>query len=315
MPPKNDDNLLPPTDPDVEDAIEASIPANDEGPELDETLLTEEERALIAADDDAPDMFDPDLEEPGTTPATPAAVITPTPAQGADTVAGSPPETPAASPPPVIPDRVDRTAELAALTERETKLEKDFADGEIADGEYAKQLKEIAKQQGVFEHEAQVHADLVKEARAAGDAAFLAAANAVKAATPELFMPDHVAAFNRHVEAVTADKRNANLTFLQQIEKAQLLYSVDIDRPDLAPVKKNAAPAPKADPTPAKPQPIRAQPVPTLARIPASAPNIDDGGRFAALDSLLAQGKIDQHERAIQKMTPEQREAYEAFEG
>lgn len=306
MPPKNDDNLIDKEDPDLDEAIEGAEIREEDEDELDLELLTQEERDTLAEDDGSePDVLDPDADElePVVVDAAKQAAAQ-QPAPVVDPAAN--PDTPG----PIIPAPVDRTAELADLTAKETKLQSDFADGQINDADYTAQLKAIAKEQGKYEAEAETHANAVKEARAAGDAAFLAAANAVKAKNPELFMPDHITAFNRHVEAVTADPRNSKLTFSQQLEKAQLLYSVDIDRPDLAPIKQNPAPKPAAAKT-AKVEPIRAQPVPTLARIPAAAANETEGDRFAAIDAL----PIEKRERAIQRMTPDQREAYEAFSG
>lgn len=308
----DDKDLLDKPDPELDDALSGPNGDMEDDLEIDPDQLTDEEKAALSDDMSAPDVYDPDLEDdfadPNPAPVTqqPAAdkvqVVQVQPAVHDETAI-------------IIPPRLDFTAELAALAQREADLATKFEDGQISDSAYSVDLKAIAKEQGRYEDQTATNAAQIAEARAKGDAAWTAAAQVVKAATPELFTPDHIAGFNRHVEAVSGDPRNAKLTFAQQITKAQALYALDADRPDLAPVQvqpRRQATTPGNAP---KPQPIRAQPVPTLARVPAAATNDTDGDRFAALNVLLDQGKIEAHERALARMTPDQRESYGNFEG
>jgi hypothetical protein len=308
---KTPEDLLDDEDPDIDTAL--ADPDEGKSSELDESLLSEEERAALKEGDSEPDTYDPDDPdaEPVIDPKT--GVLPPVKAEPAATPATAPV---AEQLPPVIPERVDRTAELADLATKEAALQSLFDDGEISDTDYKAQIKAIAKDQGRYEDEQNARAEAIKTAKASGDAAFLAAVTAVKTATPGLFGPEHLPGYNRFVELVTADPKNAKMTFTQQLEKAQTLYALDVGDPALAPLTaKNPAPKAKAADPAAKPEPIRAEPIPTLARIPAAATNDTDGDRWQALNRLLDQGKIEQHERALARMTKDQREAYGAFEG
>ena len=206
---------------------------------------------------------------------------------------------PAVEPEPVDTERLGTLdASLADFARRDQEaraklaaLEDRWGEGEITDEErnterdaILNEVAGIAAERGRVEGEAQA-------LRAADEAQWANACRTFLAANAAFADPAHYDAFNRQVEAVTADPDFATLPYDRQLEIAARRYT---DTPRGAALSLSATPetpkaeAPKAaapEPVkPKKPDPIAADPVPTLASLPADTidPNASNVAALAA---------------------------------
>jgi hypothetical protein len=116
------------------------------------------------------------------------------------------------------------------------------------------------------------------------------------------------AAFDLHVRKVTGDPANKGLSNRAMLSKAFKLFSDELASAGGPAVDKK--PAADGQQTGKKSAGGKKEVVPTLARIPASdVEETGDGGKFAALDRLADQDPTA-YEKAFERPTPAEQEAY-----
>ncbi|WP_036289552.1 hypothetical protein [Methylosinus sp. PW1] len=215
------------------------------------------------------------------------------------------PEELRSDPAPILPTSGPKDAEqrTAAIKADRDALVAKFEDGDITAREYADGLEALNEKRNEIERE-RLKADIGREAhenaivnqwnRDVSDFLSTTAKHIADRGERALL------AFDQYVKSVTGDPKNANLSNRAQLDKAYREFTADLGG---APEKKvGDGEAPKPKPKPVIP--------PTLARLPAEEITETTDGRFAQLDRL-AETDPAAYERAVSRLTDEERIAYE----
>ena len=269
-----------------------------EGIELGRRLEAGEDINLDDDDGDGDGDGDGDDDE---APA-PGAEITPDPSpEPVKPEAPAPAEVQAETPPQIdmkaIRDQSD--ADFAAAMTR-------WEDGEITTEELKAENRRIRDDEDRRVMEAQ---DAAREQVAQAKQqefrnAFLAEAKVYATKFPDLFSDSHIQGFDTYVRAVTSDPANDKLSNSQMLEMAHQMYAVAAQSRGIT------IPAP-ATPKPAKAaRPPKPEIPPSVARIPASAPNTaGDSGRLATLQRQIIEADALTAEKIMAGMSEADLEA------
>ena len=298
--------------PDVAMAITPAIPDDDENPieEADFENLTDVEaeglREWMKGQGEEPE---PEQEETADDEAT-AAAAADAEAQAAE--ARKQRETP---PEPVKVDLTDKIAakdaELAGIREKNQELLAQWNDGEIAEDEFNRQMRENESQiialsselGGLRGMQTTLTASAEAQTKQAQDAELQEwgdAVNAFKGRHDILFSKEHYDGFNKTVQTVTRDPRVAALPFEEQLKYAAERYTDDQRRfggpvPELG----NAPPKPATSETEPQPKPTRREPPVTLAQVPNSAADPNQSQIEALAHQISRADDPDARERLV----------------
>lgn len=206
------------------------------------------------------------------------------------------------------------TEELKAkyddLDKRENELIEKFEEGELTTREYNAQLRDINKERGDLDWqqrkdelnresvEQQVERQWVTDVKA--------------------FLPNHPAiseseenwqSFDKVLRLVTAARQAEGKPYgTPELERAYRIWSDEQGIKAPAPAKEEA----KQDQQPAQQQKQQPKPLdipPSLAKVPAAAPEDTDDGKFAALDRL-ADSDPQKYQESIARMSADEYAAY-----
>lgn len=252
--------------------------------------LSPEERAAVLGPEDGGDT---DGDE-GTVEA--AAIVAP-----ADAEVEAKAEAPVDE--DIMRAEVDRVTDEAAEARR--KVLQAYDDGDLTTSELNAQMDEIDGQMKAAISSAREEVLYKQEVTAFRDEALRYLEQ-----VPELKDEAHIAAYDRHVRAITGNPDMNRLTVRQKLEAAHRLYIAEssvLGRsvPSL-PVAKKAEPTPPAK-TMLTPKP---DPVPTLARVPAAATTEVNGGRWAALQARFDAAGPAERERIMAGLSDNEREEF-----
>lgn len=269
----DDDDLVPLSEPDENP---------EDSPDLD--LMTDGERAAYEAGDDA-EYDDADEDEDIDGP------------EGEDDGEVIEREAPAQAAAPE-----DFKARLAEVRAAAADAKAKWQDGDLSDDDYTTAIASTAKAEAAIEF------------RATEDAkGWSNAVTAYRDANPLLWAsPQMAQAFDDIVGDVTSNARYAALPYAKQLavahnrlaSEAGVLGLKDVPRPG----QRGSRNAPEQVEAPQRRH--RPEPPPTLARMPSSDMTTAGDGRFAALDRLSKSGDVSGMEKALARMSPEDRDAY-----
>lgn len=219
---------------------------------------------------------------------------------------------------PSAPDTSAAEQQIAALKAEAAALLAKYDDGDLTQAELLAEQERInAAQADAMAQKAlamnSYQAQVQSVAKVWGDRV-----GKYQAANPILETEEHWAGWDAALKSINSEPAYNHLSIDQRITLAHRFYAMNYEAltgkplPGSAPASAEADTGskggPRTDPRPEPPQ--------TLANISATPtnPGIDEGA-FAAIDSLISQGRYEQAELAIARMPPDQREAFEAMMG
>lgn len=255
----------------------------------------------------------------------PAPDAQPAPVQQADAVAPVVVPAPEAAPvPPAapvqqavmpIPARPDTAAANEAIATLETQLAgvaARYDEGELTDGEYQQQQRDLLLRQATIKAQADLQVQTYNDAMTTIRAAWTDKVSAYQAANPHLVAAEHFDGWDNALKQVTSNPMYRNIPMEKQIEVAAQQYAVAYQAMTGKPLPGAAAPVvlqepgkldgPRKDPRP--------DPVQTLANVTAVDIQSADGSKFGHIDALIGRGDAEGAERALAALSDIDREAY-----
>lgn len=317
------------TTPDADKAAdtppEPKAPDDEPWTEEDFGILTEEERAALALDDDGRGEDDAAEGESDDADETEAAQVAEEEA-GEEEPQSEPAEATAddaRTPPPVDLKSYDDQLEKARQDKED--LWTKYQDGEIGDDEYREQVGQIEETERQAVAERAVAEENARRALEGWKKSVTGYAKEV----PQLFEEAHLDRWDYHVRAVTRDPAYDDLTDRQKLMLAHANYANEarVRGLDVPPVPGQEAPTPEAaaqsrpeaderpDGVPETPTPTapKREAPKTLRTMPASDIPAPAESRFAHLDALM--GDPDRFEAALAQLSDEDREIYASMTG
>lgn len=281
--------------------------------------LSDEELAALADDEDEDEDGGDGDDDGEDDPAQGAAEDDKAPS---DTEAGSPPPEPEPAQVELTQEDIDRINEKGREA-RKAATDK-WRDGDLTDEELDQELEaaEQAREQARQEIIDQRRQEIEEQAFERRQQEFTEVARSyLKTEYPELASPEHLRAFNEHVERVTASARYAGKTYREMLEAAHQLYVAEgrvlgVSVPPLKSAAKSDAAAPGDGRKPAaKPKAAKPATVPTLARVPAAATNATSEGKWGSLQARFdAARTADEREAILAGLSDEEAEAFASME-
>jgi hypothetical protein len=272
-------------------------------------LLTDEELAALAEDDEAEDSET--VQDGNEAPPEEAA---PEPVEDAK----APPADQSVPQVDLTPEQIAEieAGEKAAIR---TALD-EWRDGTLTDEELEARIDE-AKKGARDAMEDAMAAILDQQAEAQFQKkveAFQAEARTYLDANPGLKGTKEIRAYDAHVRAITGNPDFDHLNPGQVLQLAHRRYLVDAEALGLAapPVASKADAKPKATPpAPAAPaRKPRPDPVPTLARVPAAATNAAVDGEWAAAEEAFRRASPIEREQILMRMGPDKAEYFASLD-
>ena len=258
----------------------------------------------------------------------PAPDAQPAPVQQAEVVAPVVVPAPAAAPvqpaAPVqqavvpIPPRPDTAAANEAIATLETQIaavSAKFDEGELTDGEFQQQQRDLLQRQAMIKAQADLQVQTYNDAMTNVRAAWTDKVSAYQASNPHLVAAEHFDGWDNALKQVTSNPMYRSIPMEKQIELAAQQYAVAYQTmtgkplpgaaPQAAPVvlqEPGKLDGPRKDPRP--------DPVQTLANVTAVDTQSADGSKFGYIDALMGRGDAEGAERALAALSDVDREAY-----
>lgn len=277
--------------------------------------LTDEEIAALAAGDDPLLTIEDTQDSDGAENSAPGEIGNPAAAEQAAAAASPAPEAEPQKPEPIAPQIPDTSAAesvIAGLDAEIEALQDRYDDGELTRAEVTAKIKELTAAAAAAQSQIDAATAMTQNAAEQAVTHWKERLGEYQAAAPQLWAPEHLAHWDRHLRLVTSDEALATLSRDQQIRLAHARYAAEYEAINGAPLnipRPGAAPKQAEEPKLQRRQDQRPEAPQTLAGINADTNAAIESSRFAAIDREIVKDPLAA-ERAFAQMTPDQQRAF-----